>query len=236
MLTLPGNFIALTSCTNNISFPPLPVFAPNQIVRVCQTLEESGDVERLARFLWSISALPEFRLLQHKNEILIRAQAVVAFHYQNYRELYHIIENNQFTDESSGRLQALWMEAHYQEAEKIRGRPLGPVDKYRIRKKYPMPATIYNGEQKTHCFKEKTRAVLKEWYLRDPYPNPSNKRELADLTGLTSTQVGNWFKNRRQRDRAAAAKSGSRFSSKNKQRISDDQIGECRTRSKLENN
>ena len=40
----------------------------------------------------------------------------------------------------------------------------------------------------------------------DPYPNPSKKRELAQATGLTPTQVGNWFKNRRQRDRAAAAK------------------------------
>jgi hypothetical protein len=47
---------------------------------------------------------------------------------------------------------------------------------------------------------------LREWYLQDPYPNPAKKRELAQATGLTPTQVGNWFKNRRQRDRAAAAK------------------------------
>ncbi|VDM85928.1 unnamed protein product [Strongylus vulgaris] len=31
-------------------------------------------------------------------------------------------------------------------------------------------------------------------------------KELANATGLTAMQVGNWFKNRRQRDRAAAAK------------------------------
>ncbi|ERE74119.1 homeobox protein SIX6-like protein [Cricetulus griseus] len=103
-------------------------------------------------------------------------------------------------------LQALWLEAHYQEAEKLRGRPLGPVDKYRVRKKFPLPRTIWDGEQKTHCFKERTRHLLREWYLQDPYPNPSKKRELAQATGLTPTQVGNWFKNRRQRDRAAAAK------------------------------
>ena len=98
------------------------------------------------------------------------------------------------------------MEAHYQEAEKLRGRPLGPVDKYRVRKKFPLPRTIWDGEQKTHCFKERTRGLLREWYLQDPYPNPAKKRELASATGLTPTQVGNWFKNRRQRDRAAAAK------------------------------
>lgn len=53
---------------------------------------------------------------------------------------------------------------------------------------------------------ERTRSLLREWYLQDPYPNPTKKRELALATGLTATQVGNWFKNRRQRDRAAAAK------------------------------
>ncbi len=80
------------------------------------------------------------------------------------------------------------------------------VDKYRVRKKYPLPRTIWDGEQKTHCFKERTRSLLREWYLQDPYPNPAKKRELAQATGLTPTQVGNWFKNRRQRDRAAQAK------------------------------
>ena len=80
------------------------------------------------------------------------------------------------------------------------------VDKYRVRKKYPFPGTIWDGEQKSHCFKERTRSVLREAYLKDPYPNPAKKRELAEATNLTPTQVGNWFKNRRQRDRAAAAK------------------------------
>lgn len=55
--------------------------------------------------------------------------------------------------------------------------------------------------------------MLREWYLQDPYPNPSRKRHLAQATGLTPTQVGNWFKNRRQRDRAASAKN--RYGSKN---------------------
>ena len=48
--------------------------------------------------------------------------------------------------------------------------------------------------------------ITKLFSISDPYPNPSKKRELAQATGLTPTQVGNWFKNRRQRDRAAAAK------------------------------
>ncbi|KAK5609739.1 Homeobox protein six6 [Crenichthys baileyi] len=185
---------------------PILNFSPQQVAGVCETLEESGDVERLGRFLWSLPVAPAACEVLNKNESVLRARAVVAFHTGNFRELYHILENHKFTKESHTKLQALWLEAHYQEAEKLRGRPLGPVDKYRVRKKFPLPRTIWDGEQKTHCFKERTRHLLREWYLQDPYPNPSKKRELAQATGLTPTQVGNWFKNRRQRDRAAAAK------------------------------
>ncbi|VEL18590.1 unnamed protein product [Protopolystoma xenopodis] len=49
---------------------------------------------------------------------------------------------------------------------------------------------------------EKSRHVLRNWYARNTYPTPREKRELAEVTGLTTTQVSNWFKNRRQRDRA----------------------------------
>ncbi|TWW82310.1 homeobox protein SIX3b [Takifugu flavidus] len=190
--------------------PPLALpglcFSATQIASVCETLEETGDVERLARFLWSLPVTGDGRDSISEQESVQRARAVVAFHTGSFRELYHILETRRFTRASHGKLQAMWLEAHYREAEKLRGRPLGPVDKYRVRKKFPLPKTIWDGEQKTHCFKERTRGLLREWYLQDPYPNPGKKRELAHATGLTPTQVGNWFKNRRQRDRAAAAK------------------------------
>ncbi|XP_045585689.1 homeobox protein SIX3 [Procambarus clarkii] len=188
-----------------VALPSLS-FTAAQVAAVCETLEESGDMERLGRFLWSLPvAHPHLHDL-NKHEAVLRARALVSFHVGNFRELYAIMESHRFSKSSHARLQALWLEAHYQEAERLRGRPLGPVDKYRVRKKFPFPRTIWDGEQKTHCFKERTRSLLREWYLQDPYPNPSKKRELASATGLTPTQVGNWFKNRRQRDRAAAAK------------------------------
>ncbi|XP_051924972.1 SIX homeobox 7 [Hippocampus zosterae] len=182
-------------------FPP-PVFTGEQVARVCENLEETGDMERLARFLWS---LPAGQAL-NRHESLMRARALVAFHRGDFEALYQILQSHRFTRESHAKLQDLWLDAHYREAERLRGRPLGPVEKYRIRKKFPLPRTIWDGEQKTHCFKERTRSLLREWYLQDPYPNPSRKRHLAQATGLTPTQVGNWFKNRRQRDRAASAK------------------------------
>ncbi|KAJ8416091.1 hypothetical protein AAFF_G00381130 [Aldrovandia affinis] len=181
-------------------------FSPEQVAGVCETLEETGDVERLGRFLWSLPVAPGACDAINKHESILRARAVVAFHTGSFRDLYHILEHHKFTKDSYGKLQAMWLEAHYQEAEKLRGRPLGPVDKYRVRKKFPLPRNIWDGEQKSHCFKERTRSLLREWYLQDPYPNPNKKRELAHATGLTPTQVGNWFKNRRQRDRAAATK------------------------------
>jgi len=190
------------------SLPPLPTlnFTPQQVAQVCETLEESGDIERLGRFLWSLPVNPTACETLNRHESVLRARSLVAFHTGNFKDLYQILENHKFTKDSHAKLQAMWLEAHYQEAERLRGRPLGPVDKYRVRKKFPLPRTIWDGEQKTHCFKERTRNLLREWYLQDPYPNPAKKRELAQATGLTPTQVGNWFKNRRQRDRAAAAK------------------------------
>ena len=42
------------------------------------------------------------------------------------------MEGFQFQAHNHPRLQMLWMKAHYIEAEKLRGRPLGAVGKYRF--------------------------------------------------------------------------------------------------------
>ncbi|XP_076357827.1 homeobox protein SIX6-like [Tachypleus tridentatus] len=183
-------------------------FSVGQMVAVCEALEESGDVRRLARFLWSLPVAYPLSAETGTNEAILRARAIVAFHCGNFSELYGILQCQRFSRKSHAKLQNLWVQAHYLEAEKKRGKYLGPVDKYRVRKKFPFPPTIWDGEQKTHCFKECARNLLREWYIKDPYPNPDKKRYLAQATSLTTIQVGNWFKNRRQRDRAAAVKKG----------------------------
>ena len=65
----------------------------------------------------------------------------------------------------------------------------GAVDKYRLRRKYPLPRTIWDGEETVYCFKEKSRNSLKECYKHNRYPTPDEKRQLAKKTGLTLTQV-----------------------------------------------
>ncbi|KAK7904376.1 hypothetical protein WMY93_016983 [Mugilogobius chulae] len=156
-----------------------------------------AELLRLARFLWS---LPQSDLL-HGNESILKAQALVAFHQARYQELYSILENHSFSASNHTFLQDLWYKARYTEAEKARGRPLGAVDKYRIRRKYPLPRTIWDGEETVYCFKERSRNALKDLYNQNRYPSPAEKRNLAKITGLSLTQVSNWFKNRRQRDR-----------------------------------
>ncbi|XP_056631492.1 homeobox protein six1-like [Diorhabda sublineata] len=180
------------------SYGKKPVsFSPDQVQCMCEALQQRGDLEKLATFLWS---LPPSELLR-SNESILRARAAVAFHRGAYHELYSILESHAFHARWHPELQVLWYNAHYNEAEKIRGRPLGAVDKYRLRKKYPLPKTIWDGEETVYCFKERSRNALKDCYSRNRYPTPDEKRALAKRTGLTLTQVSNWFKNRRQRDR-----------------------------------
>lgn len=183
---------------------PLPSFGftQEQVACVCEVLQQAGNVERLGRFLWSLPACDKL----HNNESVLKAKAIVAFHRGNFKELYRILESHNFSPHNHSKLQALWLKAHYIEAERLRGRPLGAVGKYRVRRKFPLPRTIWDGEETSYCFKEKSRSVLRDWYSHNPYPSPREKRELAEATGLTTTQVSNWFKNRRQRDRAAEHK------------------------------
>nr|XP_056703001.1 homeobox protein six1b-like [Euleptes europaea] len=177
-------------------------FTQEQVACVCEVLQQGGNLERLGRFLWSLPACDHL----HQNESVLKAKAAVAFHRGNFRELYKILESHPFSPRHHPRLQQLWLKAHYAEAEKLRGRPLGAVGKYRVRRKFPLPRTIWDGEETSYCFKEKSRSVLREWYIHNPYPSPREKRELVEATGLTTTQVSNWFKNRRQRDRASETK------------------------------
>ena len=139
-------------------------FTQEQVACVCEVLQQSGNVERLSRFIWS---LPPCEQIQ-QNESVLKAKAVVAFSRQNFKELYRILESHCFSPHNHPKLQALWMRAHYLEAEKLRGRPLGAVGKYRIRRKFPLPRTIWDGEETSYCFKEKSRTVLRDWYLQNP--------------------------------------------------------------------
>ncbi|XP_007995445.1 homeobox protein SIX5 [Chlorocebus sabaeus] len=175
-------------------------FSPEQVACVCEALLQAGHAGRLSRFL---GALPPAERLRGSDPVL-RARALVAFQRGEYAELYRLLESRPFPAAHHAFLQDLYLRARYHEAERARGRALGAVDKYRLRKKFPLPKTIWDGEETVYCFKERSRAALKACYRGNRYPTPDEKRRLATLTGLSLTQVSNWFKNRRQRDRTGA--------------------------------
>lgn len=100
--TLPASPYSL-SLLNAAAMLPLPTlnFTVSQVAAVCETLEESGDIERLGRFLWSLPvAHPNLEDL-NKNESVLRAKAIVAFHMGNFRELYQILESVKFESKES---------------------------------------------------------------------------------------------------------------------------------------
>jgi len=96
---------------------------------VCEVLQTSGNIDRLARFLWSLPACDRL----HKNESVLKAKVLIAYHRGQFREMYRLLEMHQFSPHNHSKLQSLWLKAHYAEAERLRGRPLGAVGKYRVR-------------------------------------------------------------------------------------------------------
>ena len=67
---------------------------------MCEAIQQSGDVRRLANFLWK---LPADLLCQ--GESVLRARALVAFHHGNYKDLYSILEGHIFDQRYHGELQ-----------------------------------------------------------------------------------------------------------------------------------
>lgn len=77
--------MASSSIGSSLGCPPVPSslipfqsfgFTQDQVACVCEVLQQSGNIERLARFLWS---LPSCDIL-HKNESVLKAKALVQFH------------------------------------------------------------------------------------------------------------------------------------------------------------
>nr|XP_006128996.1 homeobox protein SIX6-like isoform X1 [Pelodiscus sinensis]XP_014431939.1 homeobox protein SIX6-like isoform X1 [Pelodiscus sinensis] len=161
---------------------PLSLFPPGQVARVCEALQKSGEFERLARFLWALPPALTFRC--HLASPWVPACPKLLGSHTSALLVPNCSQASPYGAQGT----------------------LGGLDQHSSCRRQSSTFPKSNMQHKASSFKEKTRNLLREWYLQDPYPNPSHKRQLAHATGLTPTQVGNWFKNRRQRDRAASAK------------------------------
>ncbi|KAK1150701.1 homeobox protein six1b-like [Acipenser oxyrinchus oxyrinchus] len=183
-----------------------PPFTLEQVVCVCEVLQRGGSMERLGHFLCS---LPACDWLQH-DESVLKARALLAFHCGEFGELYRLLQSRPFSPHSHPALQQLWLERTTCR-QRLRAGPWGPSAST-ASEKHPCPSLSGTGRRPATassrlCVEyesaERSRNVLRECYSLNPYPSLREKRELARVTGLTATQVSNWFKNRRQRDRAA---------------------------------
>ena len=122
----------------------------------CEVLLQTGRLDRLAGFLHTLPPL----FLSSSSwpcpaelESVLKAKAAVAFHRGRFARLYALLEGFSFSPRSQPLLQQLWLRAHYVEAEQQRGRPLGAVGKCRVRRRFPLPRTIWDGEETSYCFK-----------------------------------------------------------------------------------
>lgn len=88
-----------------------------------------------------------------KHDSILKCRAALLLEECRFKELYTLLSTHQFDMAHHSDLQLIWYKGHYAEAQKTRGRALGAVDKYRIRRKYPLPKTIWDGEETVYCFK-----------------------------------------------------------------------------------
>ena len=75
------------------------------------------------------------------------------------------------------------------------------MEKCRIRKRFPFPDTIWDGDEVVHKLKVSARMSLEEFFTRNKYPNDVEKQAPAEKNELTVTQVNDFFKNHRQRSK-----------------------------------
>nr|ADO22665.1 SIX class homeobox transcription factor SIX32b [Mnemiopsis leidyi] len=163
--------------------------------------QTKGNVENLAKFIDSIPPA-----LSGVTEYLLAVKAMVNFKQKNTMEVIRILESTKFREIPWEPLQRLWYAVQYEHEERFKGRKLGAVDKYRVRKKWPLPPSI--SDESGTClfgsnrdsFTPKVRRILWDHYHLEKFPDNALKILIAKRSGLTFHQVNNWFKNRRQRD------------------------------------
>ncbi|XP_014251682.1 protein Optix isoform X1 [Cimex lectularius] len=80
-------------------------------------------------------------------------------------------------------------------------------------RKYKSRKFFHETQQTKRLFTPEIKKFLKAWLVRrrkNPYPNRSEKKDLAHQTGLTYTQICNWFANwRRKLKNSCRSKDGS---------------------------
>jgi len=138
-------------------------FSDEQIVCICIALQQRRDIDRLESFLschvtfgshgGDYDVFPVTSRSSDVVDAILSSVAHVAYERGRYRQLYDVLEGHSFPPVYHAGLQQLWYDAHYAEASTARRRPLSAVDKYRVRRRHPLPRTIWDGQDTVYSFK-----------------------------------------------------------------------------------
>ncbi|KAL3087818.1 hypothetical protein niasHT_029582 [Heterodera trifolii] len=163
-----------------------------------QHVELDNFGQHLANFQNKMS-LPMSNVPIH--EAVLAARVLISVHTGNFNELYAFLEGQKFPRQIHPKLQKIWWDVHFLEAEQTLGAsPLTPIQKYKVREKHPLPATIW---EKNGVFKENEMILINEYFTRTQYIAVSQKLLLALVTGLSMTLIASWFKNLRLKQKKA---------------------------------
>ncbi|PIC28750.1 hypothetical protein B9Z55_020563 [Caenorhabditis nigoni] len=187
---------------------PMAEYNLDQMEAICTSLFQARDGERLVAFFNQMKEMYGSNALDHfgSESIVvvspISAYTYALYHSNDFERLFHLLSTRHFHATFFADLQEIWHYARYKESQLKRGKELNPVEKYRLRRKFPPPKTIWDGEETVYSFKDSSRKYLKKFFNDvNQYPNQEQKREISRATGLKVVQISNWFKNRRQRDK-----------------------------------
>lgn len=85
---------------------------------------------------------------------IIRKSRVLLFMAEcNWDAAIREIESAPFNEDMHPEMERLLRKCQYSKEEAEKKRPLGAVDKYRLRKKKPLPRTIWDGSKSKYGFK-----------------------------------------------------------------------------------
>ena len=129
--------------------------------------------------------------------------ALSLFQEERYAEFQSFVKNNTFDSANTKKVQEMWYDSLYIVYLRKNKTQLSPMIRYRLRKKYPLPSTIWDGEHLSYNLRQSSRNLLIEFFERNRYPTIAEKKMLAGKTGMDVKSVTHWFKNRRSRCKEA---------------------------------
>ncbi|KAK6754446.1 hypothetical protein RB195_013446 [Necator americanus] len=118
-------------------------FSSQQLDVICTALYQAKDGEQLVRLFRDMDS--RVFCSEWTSQPVKIAYIYALYHSANFERLFEVIGRSRFDERYYKELQEIWYKARYKENESKRGKELGAVEKYRLRRKYPPPRSIWDG-------------------------------------------------------------------------------------------